>query len=286
MIYFMSLLAYGDNLISLSLLAKLKDKKNITIVGTDLTRVIADFIPHLDIPIVVASRKIPAFYNIRKDGAIPALKDWIWFLKNVTKPMNKEDALVFEKRDFRSRLLFGSISQRIYEPDRKHNVYVDRKNLLHEVWGERVSLKDAVRLRSAPRCVTINPASRLKEKAISDRVLVYLISYLNTNGINIQLIDPDQEHSNLQHLVDSYHTSMSLAHALAHVRDCDLYIGADSLLIHFAYHFAIPFLVLFNKTNLYFAPPGVENQRSYIEFVSRLSEKEFCRALDSWLQAC
>ena len=283
MIYFMSLLAYGDNLISLSLLAKLKDKKNVTIVGTNLTREIAPFVPNLDIPIIVAYKKIPTFYNIRKCGVVSALKDVIWFLKNITKCTSKEDTLVFEKRDCRNRLLSGSISQRIYEPERKDNVYVDRRNLLEAVWGVRVSLKEAVKLRNTPRCVTINPASRLKEKAISNRVLGYLVSYLRANCINVQLIDPDQEHSNLQHLVDYYHTRSSLDHAVKWLRDCDLYIGADSLLIHFAYQYDVPFLILFNKTNSYFTPPGVENKISYIEFVSRLSEKEFCYTLETSL---
>jgi len=285
LIYFTSLLSYGDNLISLSLLAQLKDKKNITIVGTNLTRAIADFIPQLDIPIAVVFKNIPAFYDIRKQGSISALKDWIGFLSKVVRCMNKEDALVFEKSDFRSRLLAGSFSRMIYKPDQKHNVYVDRRNLLQAVWGQRVKLKDAVRLHGMPRCVIINPASRLKEKAISGRILSYLISYLEMNHINIQLIDPDHEHSNFKHLVDSYHTGMSLEQTVERVRDCDLYIGADSLLIHFSYQFEVPFLVLFNKTNLYFAPPGTENQRNYIEFVSHLSEKEFFHALDSWFSS-
>ena len=276
----MTLLAYGDNLISLSLLTKLKDKKNVKIIGTSLTQSIADFIPNLDIPIIRVSENIPAFFDVKKRGLISAIREVFDFIMNFSRHLNTEDVILFENRGFRSKLLSAYFTRNIIEPRRTSNVYEDRRDLLEAVFNEQVQLRDVTVLESLPECVTINPASRVKEKAIPSHVIGYVISYLKRNRIYVRLIDPEKKHFELRKLFDFYHVGTSLHQAVELVRDSDFYIGADSLFIHFAYYLDVPFLALFNKSNLYFSPPGVEKLKNYIESVSHISEKEFYSALD------
>jgi ADP-heptose:LPS heptosyltransferase len=76
----------------------------------------------------------------------------------------------------------------------------------------------------------------------------------------------------------------TLDEAVALIRRSDLYIGADSLLMHFAYYCGTPAIVLFNETNLYFAPPGVAEQGSYLEHVARATDDEFRASFDALLE--
>jgi ADP-heptose:LPS heptosyltransferase len=279
-IYYVALLGYGDNLISLSLLTKLNNKENVKIIGTSLTQSIADFTPDLNIPIIRLSENIPAFFNVKKRGLLSAMKEVFNFTMSFSRHLNTEDVILFEKRGFRSKLLSSGFTRNIYEPKHTGNVYEDRRDLLEAVFNEQVPLREVAAMDSLPECVTINPASRMKEKAIPSHVIGYVISYLKRNRTYVRLIDPEKEHFELRKQVDSYHVGTSLHQAAELVRDSDLYIGADSLFIHFAYHFDVQFLVLFNKSNLYFAPPGVEKLKNYIESVSHISKKEFYSALD------
>ena len=80
--YYVSLLALGDNLISLSLLEQLDEK--VKILGTKHTQNISKLIDvedKLDIDIVFD--EIPAFYDIKKMGILKAIKDFYKFIKYI-----------------------------------------------------------------------------------------------------------------------------------------------------------------------------------------------------------
>jgi ADP-heptose:LPS heptosyltransferase len=166
---------------------------------------------------------------------------------------------------------------------RRRNVYEDRRDVLNTVFHDAIALDSARRLGQAPRTVTINPASRVDTKALSPRTLGSIVSYLRRRSIAVRLLDPERKHGSLQHAVSEYHTDTTLEQAVALVESSDLYIGADSLFVHVAYQRRTPVLVLYNETNLYFAPPGVAEQGSYLEFVGRKSEQELWEALDEQL---
>lgn len=155
--------------------------------------------------------------------------------------------------------------------------------MLTTVFGEVIALEDTPSLRGYPRTVTINPASRLREKAVSHEALAAIVKHLRGRSVDVRLIDPEERHGELRHAVASYHTRTTLQEAVALVESCDLYIGADSLFVHFAYQCRRPILVLYNETNLYFAPPGVAKQGSYVAFVARMSKRELRSALDERL---
>ena len=283
MIYHLNLLSLGDNLISLSLLAKLREKSGVTIVGTALTERIAALVPHLDIPIIVVSDHVPSFYDLRKSGPRAALLEMLDLRQAITRLSGTDDGFVFEKGGWRRHLLVGATGRRSWSPVRRRNVYEDRRDLLNAVFDEAIALENAQRLGQAPRTVTINPASRVEAKAISQRTLSSIVTYLKRRSIAVHLLDPERKHGDLQHAVSEYHTGTTLEQAVALVENCDLYVGADSLLVHVAYQRRTPVLVLYNEANLYFAPPGVAEQGSYLEYVSRKGEQELWAALDGQL---
>lgn len=285
MIYHLNLLSFGDNLISLGLLARLRDKRGVTIVGTALTERISGLVPDLDIPIIVVSDHVPSFYDLRKRGPRAAAAEMLRLRRALTRLSTADDGFIFEKEGWRRRLLTGATGRRSWAPARRRNVYEDRRDVLRDVFNEEIALAIAPRLSQSPRTVAINPASRVEAKAISPRTLESIVGYLRRRGIDVQLLDPERKHADLRHVVSEYTSNTTLEQAVTLVERCDLYIGADSLLVHVAYQRRTPALVLYNETNLYFAPPGVAENGSYVEFAGRKGEHELSALLDAKL-AC
>jgi hypothetical protein len=284
-IFHLSLLSFGDNLISLSLLARLHTKSGVVIAGTALTQRIASFVPTLGIPITVVSEHVPAFYDVRKRGIVDALQEAVSVRRKLARLSSRGDGFILEKSDPRRHVLVGGRDRRSWVPDRGKNVYEDRRNLLNAVFEDDIALTDAPRLERSPRTVAINPSSRVRAKEVSPQTLRIIVAYLRERSIDVHLMDPERAHGALRSAVSSYHTGTTMSEAVALVEACDLYIGADSLFVHFAYHCRTPSLVLYNQTNLYFAPPGVAAQGSFVEFVARMGERELCAALDNRLAA-
>lgn len=285
MIYHLSLLSFGDNLISLSLLAKLRAKSGVSIIGTALTQRVASFVPDLGVPLRLVSDRIPAFYDVRNRGVGAAFRDSLMVWQELRRVTARGDELIFEKSGWRGRLLAGAIVRRSWTPERRRNVYEDRRDVLNHVFGDAISLENAPSLKSLPRVVTINPASRQRAKALSSETLAAVVAYMRARSIDVRLMDPDEQHGALKHVVSSYHVNTTLEEAVDLVETCDLYIGADSLFVHVAYHRRRPVLVLYNETNLYFAPPGVEEQGSYVDFVARRTRQELWSVLDRHLSS-
>jgi ADP-heptose:LPS heptosyltransferase len=282
-IHYLSLLSFGDNLISLALLAKLRVRHDVAILGTALTKQIAPFVPELDLPIAVISDGVPSFYDLRKRGVAASVRDALAVRHSIGRLTARGDQLILEKEGWRGRLLARAAGRRSWAPERRRNVYEDRRDVLASVLGEEIALEPVAIPGRAPRSVTINPASRVRDKAIAPRVLSSIVAHLRRRDVDVRLIDPEQEHGALRSEVSSYHTGTTLQEAVALVEASDLYMGADSLLVHFAYHRRTPVIVLYNETNLYFAPPGVEERNSFIDFVARRSESDLCARLDRLL---
>jgi ADP-heptose:LPS heptosyltransferase len=278
-IYHLSLLSFGDNVISLNLLSRLRDTAGMTIVGTAHTRQIADFFPGLNAPILTDFDRVPAFYDVRKHGMLAALRDAARFRRRMAPRVEPGDSLIVEQPGLRSRMLAAFGGARVFEPRRDRNVYEDRRELLQKIFAQAIAVDDAPRLSQSVRRVTINPASRVERKVIPPRIVALLITDLCNRGIDVTLIDPDRRHGALANRVNHYHVETTLTQAVALVTQADLYIGADSLLIHLAYCCRVPSIVLFNETNLYFAPPGVAANRMYLEYVARQSDQQFLASL-------
>ena len=141
MIHHVNFLSFGDNLISLSLLAKIRKKRGVTIVGTALTERIAALLPHLDIPIIAVSDHVPAFYDLRKRGPRAAVVEMLNLRHAITRLSGADDGFVFEKGGWRRHLLIGATGRRSWSPVRRRNVYEDRRDVLNAVFDEAIALE-------------------------------------------------------------------------------------------------------------------------------------------------
>ncbi len=227
---------------------------------------------------------IPSFYDIRKNGLISALRDGVYFRSKLASEINieKSDVLIFEKRDFRNKLIAYN-KARIHEPIKRSGIYLDRKEVIESVLRESIGLRECVRLGVNPQTVLINPSSRRKEKAIAPLVLHTMIDYLNQKNMKITLVDPDGGYGHCRPSVCSYRGQLTMDEAADLLRQSDLYIGADSFFLHFAYYLRVPCLVIYNgKENLYFAPPGIEINRNYIVVERQQLDHRLTSDLDSF----
>ena len=275
--YFVLLQALGDNLISLSLLAQLDER--IKILGTKQTQNILRLMGAEDkFDLLMPFEDIPAFYDIRKRGIFKAIKEIIHFRSYVRKYRIQE--LVFEKYDWRVRLLtFGlqvNVQSRFYDD----NVYVNRKLLIENVYHATIYLSEGTESSFPKKIqkVLINPTTRVYSKNIQSDHLRFIIALLHKNHIEVTLIDFAQNHADLENKVAHYKAHTTLNDVKSMLLETDLYIGADSFLIHYAYYLNKPFFIVFNQENIHFLPPVCTHLENYLMatqggFRSRFTEK-------------
>jgi hypothetical protein len=275
--YFVSLQALGDNLISLSLLSQMDER--IKILGTKQTQSIIVLMGLEDkFDLLMPFEDIPAFYDIRKRGIFKAIKDIIRFRDYVKKHRIQE--LVFEKYDWRVRLLtFGlqvDVQSRFYD----NNVYMNRKLLIEDAYRSPIYLsegKESFFLKKIQK-VLINPTTRVSSKNIQSGHLHFIIALLQKNHIEVTLIDFEQNHTDLKNKVIHYRTHTTLNDVKSMLLETDLYIGADSFLIHYAYYLHKPFFTVFNQENTHFLPPICTHLENYLmatlgDFEMRFTKK-------------
>lgn len=258
--YFVSFQALGDNLISLSLLAQ-RDKP-IKILGTKQTQSIITLIGVEDkFDLLMPFEDIPAFYDIRRQGIFKAIKDIIIFRSYVKKYHIQE--LVFEKLDWRARLLTFGISRFIAKNTTKQ-VYINRKNLLNFCYEENFKLKNVPKLRSTVQKVLINPLAREQKRNISKEHLESILEVLKSCNIKITLLDYSEDYHEFKNMVNEYWSHTSLNEVKLIMQNHDFFIGTDSFLIHLAYYLEKPFFIIFNFEYFDFLPPNCEVINNYI----------------------
>ncbi|WP_348653121.1 glycosyltransferase family 9 protein [uncultured Sulfurimonas sp.] len=269
MIFYVSLLALGDNLISLSLLDQL-DSKEINILGTKHTKNIANLIENEDkFNIQEIFEDIPAFYDIKKQGIISAAKDLYFFIYYIRSNNVKE--LVFEKKDFRSNLVSFFTNAHIYYPNKLFsNVYENRKNIIETIYKHKLINNEYELKVIKPKIILINPTTRIKEKNIRKEDLFIILNELNKCNYKIYLIDIENKYKQFEKDVDIYLSSTTLDDVKELILISDLYIGADSFLIHLAYYLKRNYFILFYKDNEYFLPPNVQKD-FYLKITKELN---------------
>jgi ADP-heptose:LPS heptosyltransferase len=253
---FLSFLALGDNLISLSLLAKI-DKK-ITIVGTQHTKKIIDLmgLAH-QFNLVIVFDNIPAFYDVKNQGIIKAIKDLYIFIQYIHK--NKIKELVLEKKDFRSNIINFFTNTKLYFPNPKDKVYIGRKNVTNNLYNTNIDLNNYQLNISNPKIIVINPLTRIELKNIKYNHLKFILDWLNKYNYEIYLVDTENKYSKFQNKVNHYLTNTTLEDVKNLLNKCDLYIGGDSFLIHLAYYFKRNYFMIFYRDNDDFMPPNIED---------------------------
>jgi ADP-heptose:LPS heptosyltransferase len=274
--YIVCFQALGDNLITLSLLKQIHSK--IKLLGTQNTANIIRLLhleSHFELSIVFDN--IPAFYDIRQRGLIKAIKDLYRFIVFIRK--NKIAELVFEKKDFRSKIIIFLTGVKAYFPDRlSQNVYHNRQKLTENIYDQFIDLNKYRLKLNNPKKILINPTTRVESKNIKNNHLHFIIDELNNNGYEIYFIDVDKKYSRYEKKVHHYLTNTSLQDVKKLILDSDLYIGGDSFLIHLAYYLKRPYFMIFYKNNDTFIPPNIENdfymkEHKNLDFYIELKQK-------------
>lgn len=255
---FVSFLALGDNLISLSLLEKTNQPNKIGIIGTELTQKVASIMNREDVfDIEVLFSDVPAFYDIKKQGIFAAVKDICKF-RNYIKS-NKVKEVVFEKKDWRIFLLTVGLGLKVFSSNTYKNIYDNRRCLINEAYGHSIKnsmydIFDKIRINK----VAINPASRVAKKSIKADDLITIISFLSSYHFQVTLVDYEKRYISLRNNVDLYITNTTLEDMKDIIAMNDLYLGPDSFLIHLAYYLQKPFFVIFYDLQESFLPPVLQ----------------------------
>jgi ADP-heptose:LPS heptosyltransferase len=253
---YICLLALGDVLISLSLLAKI-DKK-ITILGTQHTKNIIDLIGlNNQFHLVILFDNIPAFYDVKNQGIIKAIKDLYIFIRYIRQHKIKE--LVLEKKDFRSNIIKFFTNTKLYFPNSTDKVYIGRKNVINNLYNANIDLNSYQLNISNPKTIIINPLTRESYRNIKNNHLQYILDELSKYNYEIYLLDTENKYSKFQNKVNHYLTNTTLEDVKNLLNKCDLYIGGDSFLIHLAYYLKRNYFMIFYRDNDDFMPPNIED---------------------------
>ncbi|WP_067177444.1 glycosyltransferase family 9 protein [Sulfurospirillum sp. UCH001] len=257
MVYYVCFLAFGDNLISLSLLEQLDQKINI--LGTNYTKNISLLMNNPDqFSIKIVFNDIPSFYDMRKKGLIQAIKDMYKFLNYIKE--NNITEMIFEKKDFRSILISILTHSKIHYPNSSNrNIYENRKHIIENIYKKQVTLNRYTLKIRKNKTIVINPLTRMKQKNIEHEHLKYIIDVINKNNYKIYLIDIEKKYEIFSSKVQHYLTNTTLDDIKNLILECDLYIGGDSFLIHLAYYLKRNYFMILYTNNDDFSPPNIED---------------------------
>ena len=258
--YFLSLQSFGDNLISLYLLSQIDAK--VKILGTKHTQNIARLMEVEDkFDLEVIFDDIPAFYDVRKQGMINAIKDMFKFRQYIKEHNIKE--LIFEKKDIRTKMLTFGLSKYLATNLTKP-VYINRKNLIEESYSSTIQLKSSIKPNKETHTILISPSSRIQEKNIRKNDFDIIISILKEFNFTIQLVDYTGDYIEYKDKVNEYYPNTTLDDVKELIVKSDFFIGADSFLVHLAYFYDKAFFIVFNLENFDFLPPNADVIDNYI----------------------
>ena len=271
--FYLNLLALGDNLISLGLLKNIKTKINI--IGTPNTREIIRCLGLQEkINLEIVFEDTPAFYKIRSKGIICAIKDFYRLIKYIREHQINE--IVYEKKDFRSKLISLFTNAKEHSPNQTLNAYKDRKDLIENVYSTKIRLDNYVMKINKPKKIVINPATGHASRDIKKEHLISILEFIKAHGCNISLLDLSKEYEDLKNYVEYYTSKISFEDTKKLIKDSDLCIGGDSFFIHFAYYFRRNYFIVYYNDWDYFRPPNcninfhinahkVKNFKKYLE---------------------
>ncbi len=274
--------AYGDNVISLSILNRL-ESSSYRIYGTKLTLEISKLL-NLEKDINIVFDEIPAFYDIRARGICAAVRDLAVLYRFVMRNIPAGDRIVFEKGDVRFwlfRLIFWRY--KLEAPRKRGNAYTDRAlGFCQQEFAKEPDKK--VNVGSYPLDIVINPLGRSHKKHLSKECMDRVLSACESHGLRVHLVDYLGLYSSYRKAVCSYHTNTTLKEALELLQTHPLYCGVDSLFIHLAFYFNKRFFCIMNYDSSYFMPPlASESDRFIFAAHSEREYEELSSNFSRWL---
>jgi hypothetical protein len=265
MLYVALAMAYGDCMVSLSLLEQLPGSvRPYRVLGTEVTQRVSQLL-RKPLPVTVMLPDKAAFYTIKERGGVAALSDFITMRRFLASVAGPGDLLAFERQDWRNVLLKPAGCEAIYAP-RGDSAYVDRQALVRRLFGVAEDWVRAPLPDRGVRSVLINPCARYRHRWLSDEILHNLFAIGERRGWTLVLVDPCAQYERFKGRVAHYVPRPALQSAAALLRAADLYIGPDSFFVHLAYYFRVPHFGFFYPDNLYFLTPGMVKLGNYCLF--------------------
>jgi hypothetical protein len=283
---FVSILGYGDALISLQLLQQASPlPAPLQIAGTGIAQEVQSTIIGSKFPLIEIVPDHAALFRLRKAGLRQSLHELLIFRKWAESALGPDDLVIFEKSDPRNHLILGRCNARTVAPKRMISSYVDRQRMLEGLTGRGLELPDCAQPKSAPRSVLINPSARAAERELSPAVMRNLLELFRRRGMRVSITDPDSRFAGAKEQFDRYYGRLKLPAVTALLREHDLYVGPDSFFIHLAYYLRVPFITLVPSTdfNFYFAPPGSMRLRNFIAMSQTHDQAQLAKAISTFV---
>lgn len=281
--YLVSILAYGDCLITLSLIEQIKPAApDFQILGTAITSKVSALL-RTPLPVTELLDDRAAFYAIKEYGARKAFMDFFSLRAALKQRCGRNDLLAFERNDLRTRAVkpFGVPA---ILPPQTHRAYLDRQVLVRQLFGTVPEWAPTVRPRAAIRSVLINPCARFGNRWLAPEIVENVIAIAAQNDWTLTLLDPCGRYADYRHRVARYEHQSTLTDATALLKTSDLYIGPDSFFIHLAYYYRIPLFGFFFSHYHDFLAPGMAQLGNFTDFESARNRQHLEEKLMTFLQ--
>jgi hypothetical protein len=263
--------AWGDNVVSLRLLQEAHGRANLRILGTRLTREVAEVLRFDAFPIEVMPTGVNACYDVRAAGFRHAARD-LMLLARTLRGMAGRDTTVLLENPRRAathrllQLLGGNFRYR--QPRRGTSAYADRQAVIEDALAIRIVLPPAAAPIGTGR-VLIAPGARMAFRAFPPDLVGLLLDHFGALGSQTCLLDPDDQYRTVRACATTRLVGPQLVAGADRVRQADLVIAADSLFLHLAYALGVPVVALVPDEiacDFYFAPPGLTERGLFASF--------------------
>lgn len=281
--YLVSTLAYGDCLITLSLLERLNPAApDFQILGTTITSEVSALL-HTPLPVTELLKDRAAFYAITEYGPGKACLDFFSLRAALKQRCDRNDILAFERNDLRTRAV-KPLGIRAILPPQTHHAYFDRQALVRQLFDTAPEWEAMVKPRAAIRSVLINPCARFGNRWLSPEIVENLIAIATQNHWALALLDPCGRYADYRHQVARYEHQTTLADAAALLQASDLYVGPDSFFIHLAYYYRVPLFGIYFAHYHDFLAPGMAELGNFTDFESARNRQHLEEKLMTFLQ--
>lgn len=283
MIYWFSLLGFGDTLISASMLEKFENRDSVTLVGTKTAQEVCLLI-NSKLKLYVPVEDTPWVFNVKQRSMFDYVTDRYTIKRFIDSSTTKEDVLFFEHPSrTRTMLICGPTTRDLFNIRRGNNVYVDRASAVRPYLGE-YRWPPAPILRERPKSLLINPSARFADKEIPKSAVDTMLSRASRASVETTLIDVSGKYVDLQLKTDHYLLRPNLEQSANCLMHSSFYVGPDSFFSHLAYYYGIPQLGIYKKSNLYFRPPGLLEAGGIYYLEDLANRSALNRKLDELLQ--
>lgn len=285
MIHFLSWLAFGDCLISGSLLEQVEGlDKRARVVGTSITEAV---FPLLRRPLAVDAMVftgMPAFYAVRAHSPWTSIRHLQVASSWVGRNLQAGDIAVFENgASVRNAVICSRAACRRVEVPRMRGAYQDRYDCYSALLPGMQPFQPAALPDARATRLLVNPCARSRDRQLPIAMVERLLRRAAVKGVETVLLDVNGDFAVLREQVTLYAREPALADSVALLKSSDRYVGPDSFFVHLAYYFRVPSLSVFHRDNVYFMPPGAGEQQAYLYFDELDDPRAIDRRVDAFL---